>query len=117
MMVLNLKRRRCFCNYLIGEYIDAYDAHDSGSDDDDKIDIMMIFSVELLRAAKGFALFFTHFTIVLPRLNVIFYSTFHAVQKGFRIEKHPRCTSCVRFFILAPFCFGTDPLVPFRSFS
>ena len=60
MMVLNLKRRRCLCNYLIGEYIDAYDAHDSDSDDDDKIDIMMIFSVELLRAAKGFALFFLH---------------------------------------------------------
>ena len=38
MMVLNLKRRRCLCNYLIGEYIDAYDAHDSDSDDDDKID-------------------------------------------------------------------------------
>ena len=38
MMVLNLKRRRCLCNHLIGEYIDAYDAHDSDSDDDDKID-------------------------------------------------------------------------------
>ena len=58
MMVLNLKRRRCLCNHSIGEYIDAYDAHDSDSDDDDKIDIMMIFSVELLRAAKGFALYF-----------------------------------------------------------
>ena len=60
MMVLNLKRHPCLCDYLIGEYIDAYDIHDSDSDDDDNIDTMMIFSAKLLKATEGFALFFLH---------------------------------------------------------
>ena len=58
--------------------------------------------------------FFTHFTIVLPRLNAIFCPTF-TLFKNVSELRNTLGVCPVLDFILVPFCFGTDPLVPFWS--